>query len=298
MLFSEVKMRRLKTIDELTISDDFMFGAVMKDPKLCKPLLEYILGIKIKEIKYPQRQKVIDERYDSKSVRLDVYVEDDENTVYNIEIQTTSNANLPKRMRYYQGIIDLHIISKGIDYDELKKSFVIFICTFDPFGKGRYIYTFENICKEDNTLTLNDEAIKVAVNVNGTVGNISDELKAVLKYIAGGIPESEYTKDLDTAVDNVKKDKEWGREYMTLYMRDMENQKIGKEIGEKIGKEIGKFVDKISLIRGKKDKFDEDTLADLYDIDKEKCRKIIFYIEEYPEMDDEEIAKVLFNIEE
>ena len=41
-------MKRLKTIDELTISDDFMFGAVMKDPKLCKPLLEYILGIKIK----------------------------------------------------------------------------------------------------------------------------------------------------------------------------------------------------------------------------------------------------------
>ena len=41
--FSEVRMNELKTLEELTISDDFMFGAVMSDPKLCKPLIEYIL---------------------------------------------------------------------------------------------------------------------------------------------------------------------------------------------------------------------------------------------------------------
>ncbi|MBR1442234.1 MAG: hypothetical protein IJ583_01725 [Firmicutes bacterium] len=52
-----------KTISELTIADDFMFGAVMSDPELCKPLLEYILKIKIKRIEYPELQKVIDERY-------------------------------------------------------------------------------------------------------------------------------------------------------------------------------------------------------------------------------------------
>ena len=287
-------MKRLKTIDELTISDDFMFGAVMKDPKLCKPLLEYILGIKIKEIKYPQRQKVIDERYDSKSVRLDVYVEDDENTVYNIEIQTTSNKNLPKRMRYYQGIIDMHTISKGSNYKELKKSFVIFICTFDPFGKGRYIYTFENTCKEDNTLTLNDEALKIIVNVCGTVGNINSELKAVLDYIAKGIANTDYTKNLDNAVEKVRNDEEWRQEYMTLYMRDIENQ----EIGEERGKMIGKFSEKISSIRRKKDRFGEDDLVDLYDIDKSSCHKIIFYIDNYPNMNDEDIAKKLFNIEE
>ena len=85
---------------------------------------------------------------------------------------------------------------------------------------------------------------------------------------------------------------------MTLYMRDMENQRIGQEIGEKIGKEIGKFAEKISSIRRKKGKFDEDTLVDLYDIDKERCRKIIFYIEKYPEMNDEDIADKLLGEEE
>lgn len=48
--------------------------------------------------------------------------------------------NLPKRMRYYQGMIDLNILEKGENYKNLKKSFVIFICTFDLFGLGR-MYT-------------------------------------------------------------------------------------------------------------------------------------------------------------
>ncbi|MBR1735445.1 MAG: Rpn family recombination-promoting nuclease/putative transposase, partial [Firmicutes bacterium] len=125
-----------------------MFGAVMSEPKRCKKLLEYILNIKIKNIEYPELQKSIDKKYESKSVRLDVYVEDDMNSVYDIEIQTTSNKNLPKRMRYYQGIIDMNIIDKGDDYSNLKKSFVIFICTYDPFGEDRYIYTFKNRCEE------------------------------------------------------------------------------------------------------------------------------------------------------
>ena len=81
--------------------------------------------------------------------RLDVYVEDEAGTVYDVEIQTEAKKGLPKRTRYYQGVIDLHILEKGEDYTALRKSFVIFICTYDPFGKDRYIYTFENRCRED-----------------------------------------------------------------------------------------------------------------------------------------------------
>ena len=275
-----------KDIQDLTIADDFMFGAVMRDPKLCKPLLEEILNIKIKRLEYPERQKVLDERYDSKSVRLDIYVEDDEKTVYNIEMQATDNTHLPKRMRYYQGMIDLNILNKGIDYEELNKSFVIFICTFDPFEQNRYIYTFQNICREDTNILLKDDEIKVAVNVKGTVGNISKELKAVLDYIAKGIANTNYTKKLDVAVQKVKNDEKWRHEYMTLYMRDMENQKIGR------------LTEKISLIRRKKNAYDEDTLLDLYEITRPEYQKIISYINNYSDLNDDDIAEKLLNIEE
>ena len=87
----------IKPIEELTITDDFMFGAVMRDPKCCKPLLEMALGVKIREIRYPELQKSVNERYASKSVRLDAYLEDDAGTVYDVEIQTTDKRNLPKK---------------------------------------------------------------------------------------------------------------------------------------------------------------------------------------------------------
>ena len=75
-----------KTFDELTIKDNFMFGAVMRNPTKCKAVLECILGIKIRKIEYSELEKTIDNTYESKSIRLDVYVEDDANTIYNIEI--------------------------------------------------------------------------------------------------------------------------------------------------------------------------------------------------------------------
>lgn len=75
----------------------------------------------------PEEQKVIDITKDSKSVRLDVYVNDDAGTVYDVEMQTTSSKDLPKRSRYYQGMIDLNQIEKGAFYRDLNKSFVIFI---------------------------------------------------------------------------------------------------------------------------------------------------------------------------
>lgn len=78
-------MHMSKKFEVLTISDDFMFGIIMRNPKYCKPFWETILNIKISRIEYPQDQKTINLSLDAKSIRLDVYVEDDSNTVYNIE---------------------------------------------------------------------------------------------------------------------------------------------------------------------------------------------------------------------
>ncbi len=60
-----------------------MFSVIMRNPKFCKPFLERILGIKISRIEYPKTQETIDLSADAKSVRLDIYVEDGKETVYN-----------------------------------------------------------------------------------------------------------------------------------------------------------------------------------------------------------------------
>ena len=84
-----------KKFEELTISDDFMFCVVMQNSRFCKKFLETILGVKIARIEYPDAQKTINITPDAKSVRLDVYLEDDQDTVYDIEMQNAPKPNLP-----------------------------------------------------------------------------------------------------------------------------------------------------------------------------------------------------------
>ncbi len=226
-----------KTYEELDLSDDFMFGKIMRNPVCCKEMLERLLNIKIAKIKYPEDQKTIDISADSKSVRLDIYVEDEAETVYNVEIQTVNTGELPKRARYYSDMIDLNLIEKGITYKALNKSFVIFICTFDLSGRDFYQYTFENICREDTGLFLNDGVTKIFFNTKGKIGNISDEAKVFLRYIDGSQSDDDFVRRLDDEVKKARKNEEWRREYMTFLMRDQENLEEGRAEGRVEGEQ-------------------------------------------------------------
>ena len=279
----EVKLKNIKPFDELTITDDFMFGAVMSEPKYLKPLLEYILGVKISQITYPEKQKTIDVNYGYKGVRLDVYCEDDEKTVYSVEIQTTDQKNLPKRIRYYRDMIDINILDKGGNYKELKKSFVIFICTFDYFEKGRYMYTFKNQCQEDNSLYLNDETTAIVLNATGTVGKINEELKSVLRYMSGQTPKGGYAEVLDKAVNAVKGNEKWRRDYMTMAMKLKERE------------EIGGLEKSISAIRKGRGKATDDFLINILGLDKEIFVEITDMLDENPDKSDWDIAETIIN---
>ena len=222
--------------EDLSISNDFLFGKVMQDAELCKELLQRILPeLDIDHVEYPELQKTIKEDFEAKGIRLDAYVNDGKGTVYDIEMQAVTSKYLPRRTRYYQSMIDLQLVNKGQDYDTLNDSYIIFICLSDLFGKGRYRYSFENICKEDTEVMLNDGAKKIFLNADGKKGDISEELKAFLDYVAGRPSEDAFVKKLESAVEKAKKNRKWRREYMTLLMRDRENQKIGKEIGKIFG---------------------------------------------------------------
>ena len=231
---------KMKKYEELELRDDFMFSRIMSNPKFVKPLLETILGVKIRKIVYPQTQKTIDLSLQAKGIRLDVYVEDDQNTVFNLEMQTSDGANLPKRMRYYQGMIDLNILDKGQDYTTLKKSYVIFICTFDPFGEGRHIYTFCNTCQENTALTLDDDAVKIILSTKGTMDDVSPEMKRILDYIDGKGASDEYTKQLEEAVRSARQNESWRLGYMTLEYEYRQRYLEGKEEGRAEGRAEGR----------------------------------------------------------
>ena len=255
-----------KSLNDVDIRDDFMFSYIMRDPELCLGLLRQLLpDCPIERIEYVEleaekqqlekalgtrleTQKVLFGAAGKRSVRLDAYL-DDGKTIYNIEMQTAEQIALPQRSRLYQAHIDVNQLERGQYYDELRPSYVIFICTFDPFGKSLYRYSFRNVCREDGEVELQDEAYKLFFNTKGTRGEIANTLREMLTYInnPGAYPvhgsKVELIHRIEEAVEEAKMDIEWREAYMMyqtrIYDAAMEARMKGLREGRAEGREKG-----------------------------------------------------------
>lgn len=231
----------IKPFEELTIQDNFMFQKVMRNKRICKATIERLLDIQIKDITYLEEEKSLHMNPDSKGIRLDVYVNDEDGTVFNVEMQTSKNMEeLVKRVRYYQSIIDLHNIEKGQDYTELNDTYIIFICTFPVFTGELHKYTFRNICLENHNIELNDGTTKLFLSTKGTANDISKPLQYFLDYVDGKSPADELVLEMDSVVNKVRHSKEWRVEYMTLEMELKRRWKEGMAEGTAKGRAEGK----------------------------------------------------------
>ena len=229
-----------KPIEELTLADNFMFCHTMKNEELCKELLEKLLHIKIERIVYPELEKELTAYYESKSVRLDVYVKDSDK-VYDIEMQNQPSTFLPLRTRYYQSMIDVDNLLKGEDYSNLKESFIIFICTFDPFNHELPCYTFKSICKENTNIELNDKTSKIIFNSTAYDKEKDVEISAFLKYIKTQEATDDFTNRLKTFVEKAKHNKELRSYYLSMNIHDSDIRRVAFQEGEKQGAEQTKI---------------------------------------------------------
>ena len=231
-------MTKAKRYEELCFSDDFMFCKVLQNnPAVCREMTELILGRKIGSFAEAEPQKTIRLTADGHGVRFDVYFEDDQDTVFDIEMHQWSVQHLAKRTRYYQGMIDLNMLEKGTKYENLKNSYIVFITLDNPYEEiGLHKYRFRNICMEEPCLEMGDGAEKVFLCANGTRDDVSDEIQAFLQYVAGEKPTTEITKKLDQLVLDAREHKEWRLEYMTLLERDERMREEGRAEGREEGR--------------------------------------------------------------
>ena len=171
-----------KTLQELDLSNSFLFAAALEDPEICQLVLEIILGSKVPKVKVHAEHSILISS-EFRSVRLDIYASDELQVNYNVEAQNENEGNLAKRSRYHQAEMDVSSLKPGDDFNDLKPGYVIFICTFDPFGEGLYRYTFEERCLERN-IKLGDETRKIFLNTKGkNEKEVPKELIHFLKYV-------------------------------------------------------------------------------------------------------------------
>ena len=77
------------------------------------------------------------------------------------------------------------------------------------FGEGRHIYTYENRCIQYSELGLGDDTTKIILNTKGTMDDVTLEMKRLLDFIDGKEPEDDFIRELDEAVQSVRKNDKW-----------------------------------------------------------------------------------------
>ena len=193
--------RAFRKLKDLNLIDNFLFQAMLSQEKdgeeFARILLSTILGRHIRKVKIIPQKSILGLDTDKHGIRLDAYIKDvsdelDDSLadvelipdIYDIEPNNSyEKHSLPKRIRYYHGLIDTQLLSAGIAYDKLPNMVIIVILPYDPFDKNRMIYTVSNQCLEDPTIPYNDGAKKIFLYTKGTEGNPSQALKDMLKYI-------------------------------------------------------------------------------------------------------------------
>jgi len=156
--------------------------------------------------------------------------------LYDSEMMNQNNKSieslqLPRRTRFYQSAIDTDHLNKNASYKSLPDSTILFICTFDPFGKALAKYTFQAKCLEDDELYLNDGTERIFCNCTYQGNDIPEELRLFYEYMQSGKAGSDLTRRIDNAVVSAKKREEWKSEYMKERALLMDIREEGREEG-------------------------------------------------------------------
>ena len=206
----------------------------MKNKNLCKQLLEILTGIKVEKISYIESEHAIDNFYDSRGIRMDVFVKDSDK-IYDIEMQTGDYENLLLRARYYQSASDISSTPRRTKYQNLKETFIIFICKDDPFGEGLPLYTEKKSFLETDKIPYDDKSRKFFYNSSAYQKAKDENVRDVLEFIYTLKAKSIFTKELEEEVKEAKTEPVFKDEYM--YFSDILEEE--KEKSQKTGFEEG-----------------------------------------------------------
>ena len=239
--------QKQKALKDLNLLDRFLFSQAADDPDTMRDMLEIILGREVVLKLLPQTEKEQRTHPLNRYVRLDVWAMDEEERIYNTEVQREDTGNLPKRSRFYQALIDSNLLKPGeVGFQRLNPVYIILICPFDLFGYGLYQYTFQMQCKEVPGLSLQDGAVRIFLNTRGQhTEGVSQELIELLRYMEHTTEEvsasctSERIHNIQKRIHTIKSSEKIGVKYMQAWEEKILEQEKAREEGRKEGLAAG-----------------------------------------------------------
>ena len=249
--------RQFRPLSELNLMDNFLFHEMLLQEdvreEFCRILLKTILNKEVRHVKVTPQKTILGADTNKHGIRLDAYIEavvgsdsidaDVVPDIYDIEPNRTyERETLPKRMRYYHGMIDSRFLQAGQTYDRLPNVVIIFILPYDPFGKDRMVYTIRNEVLEEPDIEYNDGALKMILYTKGKTKDSGKELQDMLKYMEESTADNVTNQDIESVhhlVNRVKSRKEVDLNYMKSWEWDDYNKKLGIQEGIELGRMEG-----------------------------------------------------------
>jgi len=131
--------------------------------------------------------------------------------------------------------IDIDNLLKGASYTSLNESYIIFICTFDPFEKGLSHYTFKNLCLQNSEVDIKDGAIKEIFNATAYATEQDVEISAFLKYIDSKEATDDFTDKINHIVEQAKINEKFKGDYLAMNIRETDIYEEGRNDGITLG---------------------------------------------------------------
>ena len=99
--------------ESLTLADDFMFGKIMRNPKLCAEMLRRIFpSLNIEKIELVETQKTLKQAVHVRGVRFDVFTVTARN-IFDVEAQKRKLKDLHRRTRAYHIAVGYNALSEN-----------------------------------------------------------------------------------------------------------------------------------------------------------------------------------------
>ena len=233
-----------EVVDNLSGIDDIFFFKLAEDKEFCEELLQVILENKNIKIVSHRPQSVI-RNIKGHSVILDLECLDENNTLFDVEIQKHDNDDHQRRVRYNMANLDTKESEKGIKFKELKDIFMIYISDFDIFNSQKTIYHIDRIIRETGELADNGTH-EIYVNTKIDDGTEIAEYMQMLKQKE--IPDNPKFPKLCKTIKGIKTGKgdgtmcdlvqEYAEEYAKEYAKEYADQEKMKLLADMFNKEI------------------------------------------------------------
>ena len=127
-------------LELLPLTDDYIFKRVFAykgNESVLKDFLEALLKIEIKGIKITNPEIIPYEKGEKRGL-LDIKAEINDGTMIDVEMQMKNERNTEERATEYMGKMISEQLQVGEDYQNLKKSIVIFITNYNFLKRNSY----------------------------------------------------------------------------------------------------------------------------------------------------------------